>query len=80
MPIFEYRCRKCNVEFELLVRGGVAPVCESCGSPELEKLLSLPSIKSESTHALALRAAKKRDKAQGAEREYTQREYERNHD
>lgn len=80
MPIYEYRCRKCNAEFELLVRGSAAPACESCASQDLEKLLSLPSIKSESTHALAMRAARKRDKAQGAEREYTQAEYERNHD
>ncbi len=80
MPIFEYRCRTCNAVCELLVRGGAAPACESCGSEDLEKLLSLPSIKSESTHALAMRAARKRDKAQGTEREATQAEYERNHD
>ncbi len=80
MPIFEYRCRKCNAEFELLVRGNATPACETCASQDLEKLLSLPSIKSESTHALAMRAARKRDKAQGIERQATQAEYERNHD
>jgi hypothetical protein len=46
----------------------------------MEKLLSLPAIKSESTHALAMRAARKRDKAQGTERQAAQAEYERNHD
>jgi len=37
-------------------------------------------VKSETTHGLAMRAAKKRDKAQGTEREYTQRQYELHHD
>lgn len=80
MPIYEYRCRKCRTEFELLVRASTVVACESCGSADLEKLLSLPAIKSESTHALAMRAARKRDKAQGTEREAAQAEYERNHD
>ena len=80
MPIYEYRCEACNHEFEALVRAAAAPACEKCSSPKLERLLSLPAIKSESTHALAMRAAKRRDASQGAEREYTQREYERNHE
>ena len=80
MPIFEYRCQSCKHEFEALVRSSDVPACEKCGAHTLEKLFSLPAIKSESTHALAMRAAGKRDKKQGAEREYTQREYEKNHD
>ena len=80
MPIFEYRCQSCKHEFEALVRSSDVPACEKCGARNLEKLLSLPAIKSESSHALAMRAAGKRDKKQGAEREYTQREYEKNHD
>ena len=80
MPIFEYRCQSCKHEFEALVRSNDVPACEKCGALKLEKLFSLPAIKSESTHALAMRAAGKRDKKQGAEREYTQREYEKNHD
>jgi putative FmdB family regulatory protein len=80
MPIFEYKCKTCGHEFEALVRSGDVPACDKCKGTELEKLLSLPAIKSESTHALAMRAAKKRDQKQGAEREYTQREYEKNHD
>ena len=80
MPIFEYRCEACKHEFEALVRGSAVPVCEKCSSEKLEKLLSLPAIKSDSTHGLAMRAAQRRDKKMGAEREYTQREYEKNHD
>ena len=80
MPIFEYRCKSCRHEFETLVRAGDTPVCPTCASGELEKLLSLPAIKSESTHALALRAAKRRDTAQQSQNARVQREYELNHD
>jgi putative FmdB family regulatory protein len=80
MPIYEYRCEECRHEFEQLVRGTDAPVCIRCASPRLERLLSLPAIKSEATHELAMRSARQRDKAQGAERVAAQREYERNHD
>ena len=46
----------------------------------LEKLLSLPAIKSDTTHDLALRAAKKRDQAQASVNARVQREYELSHD
>lgn len=40
MPIFEYRCKKCEKEFEALVLGRERPLCPSCRSGSLEKLLS----------------------------------------
>jgi putative FmdB family regulatory protein len=81
MPIYEYACRSCAHRFELLIRGTSAtPACPACKSGDLEKLLSLPAVKSESTHALAMKAAKKRDSRQANERVNTQREYEANHD
>ena len=80
MPIYEYRCESCKHEFEALVRSSDVPACEKCGATKLERLLSLPAIKSESTHALAMKAAKRRDTKQGKENEYTQRQYEKNHD
>jgi putative FmdB family regulatory protein len=80
MPIYEYVCRSCSHEFEALVRGSKPPSCPQCKSEELEKKFSLPALKSDTTRDLAMRAAKKRDKAQGQERVAAQREYERNHD
>jgi len=41
MPIFEYACRACGLEFETLVRGSETPSCERCASPALEKKLSV---------------------------------------
>jgi putative FmdB family regulatory protein len=80
MPIYEYSCRKCSHQFETLVRPqDPAPVCAACGSDDLERMISLPAVKSESTHALALKAAKKRDKKSGEENARAQREYELHH-
>lgn len=81
MPIFDYRCKSCSHEFEALVRSPSKVVsCPKCMSEDLDKLLSLPAIKSDTTHDKAMRAAKARDKAQGKEREHAQRQYELNHD
>ncbi len=80
MPIFDFVCTECKEQFEALVRGSTAPTCPACNSVALEKLLSLPAIKTASTSGLAMQAAKRRDRAQGSERMHAQREYELNHD
>jgi putative FmdB family regulatory protein len=41
MPIYEYRCRECDVAFEKYVDGRAAVGCPSCGSVEVTKLLSM---------------------------------------
>lgn len=43
MPLYEFVCRDCEKEQELLVRGDEQPVCESCGGLQLAKLLSVPA-------------------------------------
>lgn len=40
MPIFEYRCKACEKEFEALVLGRDKPRCPACDGGKLEKLLS----------------------------------------
>jgi putative FmdB family regulatory protein len=80
VPIFEYKCRSCEHEFEALVLRGAEPACPQCSARDLERLLSLPAVKSDGTKARALNAAKQRDSKLGAERVAAQREYERNHD
>lgn len=79
MPMYDYVCKSCHHQFEALVLGGRVPVCASCGGEELERLLSLPRVQSESTRSLALRAAQRRDKAQGTERVQEQIRYEKSH-
>ena len=79
MPLFEYTCRACGHAFETLVRKGDTPSCPACKSEDLEKMLSGVAIKSDTTHALALKAAQKRDKKAGSEAARAQREYELHH-
>lgn len=43
MPLYEYACRECDKQFELLVRGQEQPQCPECESTRLEKLLSAPA-------------------------------------
>ncbi|MGE5098742.1 MAG: FmdB family zinc ribbon protein [Deltaproteobacteria bacterium] len=80
MPIYDYSCRGCGHTFEVLVRGATIPSCPECRSEDLERLLSLPAVRSESTRQQALRAAKRRDASQANERVRAQREYEAHHD
>ncbi len=43
MPIFEYKCRKCDSEFEKLVFGAASEngiSCPDCQSSEVERLFS----------------------------------------
>ena len=80
MPLFDFSCKKCGHVFEALVRKTTVPKCPECGATELEKLLSLPAIKSDSTHDKAMRAAKARGQKQATERNWTQRQYELHHD
>jgi putative FmdB family regulatory protein len=79
MPIYEYCCKRCRHEFETLVRAGHAPVCIACGSAELERMLSLPTVNSEGSRARALGAARRRDSAEAKDRAHEQAKYERSH-
>jgi putative FmdB family regulatory protein len=43
MPIFEYKCRKCGENFEVLFRSRdekLVVACPQCGSKKAERLLS----------------------------------------
>ena len=41
MPIYEYKCEKCDEAFEILQRGSEKASCPKCGSQKLTKLLSV---------------------------------------
>ena len=80
MPIYEYSCRACAHEFEALVFNATVPECPECHSRDLERLLSLPVVKSDSTRQQVAKSVRQRDARQAAEKTYTQRQYEKNHD
>lgn len=43
MPTFEYLCRDCGSEVEVLVLGQAQPECPECTSKKLDKLISAPA-------------------------------------
>ena len=80
MPIYEYTCKDCGLDFERLVLGRTRPTCPGCESTRLERRLSLPRVKSSSTRDMAMRAAKKRDSTQARDRMHERIRYEESHD
>lgn len=62
MPIYEYRCLTCGHQFEALVRATDTPACESCHGTDLERLLSMFAVSSESTRQSSLNLARKQNK------------------
>jgi putative FmdB family regulatory protein len=59
MPLYDYRCKTCHAEFELLVRSSTVPTCPQCASTELERAVSriAPAGKIEAIRASNRRAA-----------------------
>jgi putative FmdB family regulatory protein len=50
MPIFEYRCEKCDTKFEKIVfNRSEEIVCPKCGSVQVQKLLSSFAVCAESS-------------------------------
>jgi putative FmdB family regulatory protein len=43
MPLYEYACRDCGHEFELLVFPGDEAACPQCQGKDLEKQWSVPA-------------------------------------
>ena len=52
MPLYEYVCRSCGEQFELLIRGGEAPECPACREPDVQKQFSVPAAHSASRQSL----------------------------
>lgn len=59
MPLYEFLCRACGVQFEALVRGGEHPAtCPSCGVADIERLLSSFGVKTAATTKASFEKAK----------------------
>jgi putative FmdB family regulatory protein len=53
MPMFEYACRGCRHEFELLVRAQTVIECPQCHSADLEKQLSVFAVSTGGSKSMA---------------------------
>lgn len=39
MPLYDYRCPRCDTAFEVLLRPDTTPGCPACGSLEVERVI-----------------------------------------
>lgn len=61
MPIYEYECRQCGHRFEYLhLSSSPAATCPACQKDDLEQLISLSAMSSETTRQVNLGAAHRR--------------------
>ena len=74
MPIYEYECRECQNQFELLVLGSDTPACPECQGTDLEKLMSLSSVSSDSTRKRNLELAREGAKKTQEEKAHAEHE------
>jgi putative FmdB family regulatory protein len=80
MPLYEYECRQCGHSFEALVRGSALPACPSCQGTDLERLLSLFAVDSESTRKANLAAGRRHLAKERKDRAVAEREAIEHHD
>jgi putative FmdB family regulatory protein len=59
MPIYEYECRGCGHQFEMLLLKDMVAECPSCQSRELEQLLSGFAVSSEAMRLANVKAARR---------------------
>jgi putative FmdB family regulatory protein len=60
MPIYEYECRDCGHQFELLVLAHTVAACPECRSRELEQLLSGFAVSSDAIRKAHVQAARRK--------------------
>lgn len=79
MPLYDYECKKCGSEFELLVRTGVTPACTSCGSEELERQLTSFAVSTADSRQANIQKARKAGEKMRKDKAIAQWEYEEHH-
>jgi putative FmdB family regulatory protein len=82
VPIYEYRCRHCSEEFELLVLKSTVAACPTCESNDLEQLLSGFAVSSDGIRRANVKAARRATLASNnyKDEKIAQAEYVKNHE
>ena len=60
MPIFDYECRSCGNQFELLVLKATIAACPSCQSQDLKQLISAFAVSSDAISKANVKAARRK--------------------
>jgi putative FmdB family regulatory protein len=81
MPLYDFRCRACQEEFEALVRPGNIPACPACASADLERLVTgfSFSVRSGGLSPAARKAVQTQQNAQRRDQAAYQHEIEKKH-
>jgi len=80
MPLYDFHCRRCEHEFEALVRSGDVPVCPQCGASDLQRLLSTFALSTDERHQAAVRDSRKRQIRANRDKVIADEEYRQKHD
>ena len=80
MPLYDFRCKNCNHEFEALVRTGDVPQCPSCQGQDLERLLSTFAVDSAERRQAAAKDSRRRQIAGRRDAVIAEEEYRQKHD
>ena len=81
MPIYEYECRGCGHQFEQLIIHSTTAECPQCHGHDLERLVSLFGVDSDTTRGIGQKDAMQ--KRQRTTREHNDAEisyYRKHHD
>lgn len=80
MPIYEYQCRGCGKQFEQLIIHSTTPECPACKGRDLERLISLFAVDSETTRGTALKAGRSASARITREKNAAELAYHKDHD
>jgi len=80
MPIYEYECRRCGERFEYLVlKSSIEAKCPSCQNTDLQQLISLCAVSSESSREANLNAAHRKTAAVHKEKRHEEHKHLHQH-
>jgi putative FmdB family regulatory protein len=80
MPLYDFRCKSCDHEFEALVRTGDVPLCPACKGQDLERLLSTFAVDSAERRQAAAKDSRRRQIAGRRDAVIAEEEYRQKHD
>lgn len=80
MPLYDFRCKTCDHEFEALVRTGDVPECPTCHGQDLQRLLSTFAVDSAERRQAAAKDSRRRQIAGRRDAVIAEEEYRQKHD
>ena len=79
MPLYDYVCRACGHQFEVLVRDASPIVCPACAAADPERQLALFGVSSHATRTASLTKARQAGRKQSRDKAMAEKEYADKH-